>query len=123
MCKGKTNKDGLLETFICYTIGEMGRIPSVVIPSDLLSSDTALLGCRLPSSAPPPPPPPLKNLEASNDLWPGTYLALERQNLHLPGFFLPDDVVDDDAEVAAAVAAAAAASFCCNVAEGGREIV
>ena len=101
------------------------HIPSVVIPSDLLSSDAALLGCcRLPSSVPPPPPlPPLKNLDASKDLCPGTYLALERQNLHLPGFFLPDDVVDDDAEVAAAVAAAAAASFCCNVAEGGREIV
>ena len=127
------NYDGLSKLFICFTRYSSNlyiarrivvhHLPSVVIPSDLLSSDAALLGCpRLPSSAPtaPPPPPPLKNLDASKDLCPGTYLALERQNLHRPGFFLPPPPPDDDDEVAtAAAAAAAAASFCCN----WREIV
>ena len=98
----------------------MLTVPSVVMPSDRLSSETALLGCRRPLSDPPPPPPPLpprKNLDASKDLCPGTYLALERQNLHRPGlFFLPEAA--DAADVAAG-----APSLCCKVSKGGREIV
>ena len=99
----------------------MLTVPSVVMPSERLSSETALLGCRRPLSDPPPlPPPPLpprKNLDASKDLCPGTYLALERQNLHRPGlFFLPEAA--DAADVAAG-----APSLCCKVSKGGREIV
>ena len=98
----------------------MLTVPSVVMPSERLSSETALLGCRRPLSDPPPPLPPLpprKNLDASKDLCPGTYLALERQNLHRPGlFFLPEAA--DAADVAAG-----APSLCCKVSKGGREIV
>ena len=98
----------------------MLTVPSVVMPSERLSSETALLGCRRPSDPPPLPPPPLpprKNLDASKDLCPGTYLALERQNLHRPGlFFLPEAA--DAADVAAG-----APSLCCKVSKGGREIV
>ena len=58
--------------------------PSADCPSDLLSSEMALLGCPLSFRLAPPP----KILVASNDLCPGTYLAFDRQNLHLPGFLL-----------------------------------
>lgn len=66
----------------------------MVCPSDLLSSEMALRGSPLCRDLPP------NSLVASKDLWPGTYLARERQKRQRPPAFLRA-LPDDDWEAAA----------------------